>query len=140
MKKTQRERVPLYISDAKKCARQMVKESLTKILADSYQTPSLEEMTSTLAKDFDHSFDEFMARRKIMKSHLDWSEDRIETEIEMRKRHFENELGVNLRVAALNTIEEIEKLITSLNNAIKNGRLKTFNKLGTRLNLVLRNY
>lgn len=124
MKKIQIERTPLYISDAKICARQMVRESLTKILAGTYQTPSLEEMISILKKDFDHSFDEFMARRKAMKSHLDWSEDQIEAEIEMQKRRFENELGVNLRVAALNTIEEIEKLITSLNNAVKKWKIE----------------
>jgi hypothetical protein len=124
MNKIQRERMPLYISDAKKCARQMVRESLTEILAARYQTPSLEEMISILKRDFDHSFDDFMARRKIMRSHLDWSEDQIESEIEMQKRRFENELGVNLRVAALSTIEEIEKLITNLNNAIKKWKIE----------------
>jgi RNA processing factor Prp31 len=124
MKKIQRERTPLYISDAKKCASQMVRESLAEILAGTYQTPSPEEMTSILKRDFDHSFDEFLARRKIVRSHLDWSEDQIETEIEMQKRRFEDELGVNLRVAALNTIEEIEKLITSLNNAIKKWKIE----------------
>jgi hypothetical protein len=124
MNKLGRERTPLYISDAKKCARQMVKESLTDILANTYQTPSLEEMISILKGGFDHLFDEFMARRKIMKSHMDWSEDQIENEIEMQKRRFENELGVNLRVAALNTIEEIEKLIASLNNAIKKWKIE----------------
>ena len=124
MNKIQRERKPLYISDAKKCARQMVRESLAEILAATYQTPSLEEMISVLKRDFEHSFDEFAARRKIMRSHIDWSEDQIEDEIEMQKRRFENELGVNLRVAALNTIEEIEKLITSLNNAIKKWKIE----------------
>jgi len=124
MNKIQTERMPLYISDAKKCARQMVRESLTDILADRYQTPSLEEMISILKRDYDHSFDEFMARRKIMRSHLDWSEDQIESEIEIQKRRFENELGVNLRVAALNTIAEIEKLITNLNNAIKKWKIE----------------
>jgi len=119
-----RERRPLYISDAKKCARQMVRESLPEILARTYQAPSLEEMTAILEKDFEHSFDDFMARRKIMKSHLGWSEDHIEAEVETQKRRFENELGVNLRVAALNTIEEIEKLITSLNNAIKKWKIE----------------
>ena len=119
MNKIQRERTPLYITDAKKCARQMVKESLAKILAGTYQTPSLEQMISTLKNNFDHSFDEFKARRKIMKSHLDWNEDQIETEIETQKRRFENEVGVNLRVGALNAINEIEKLITSLNNTVK---------------------
>jgi len=124
MNKIQRERKPLYISDAKKCARQMVRESLTEILAATYQTPSLEEMISVLKRDFEHSFDEFTARRKIMRSHIDWSENQIEDEIEMQKRRFENELGVNLRVAALNTIEEIEKLITSLNNTIKKWKIE----------------
>ena len=124
MNKLQRERTPLYISDAKKCARQIVRESLAEILAATYQTPSPEEMVSVLKRDFDHSFDEFMTRRKIMKSHLGWSEDQIEAELEVQKRRFENELGVNLRVAALNTIEEIEKLIASLNNAIKKWKIE----------------
>jgi len=124
MIKIQRERTPLYISNAKKCAKQMVRESLAEIFAATYQIPSLEEMISILKRDFDHSFDEFMARRKIMKSHVNWNEDQIEAEIEMQKRRFENELGVNLRVAALNTIEEIEKLITSLNNAIKKWKIE----------------
>ena len=35
---------------------------------------------------------------KIMKSHLEWSEHQIETEIEMQKRRFENELTVNLNL------------------------------------------
>ncbi len=126
MNKIQRERTPLYISDAKKCAKQMVREFLAEILAATYQTPSPEEMVSILKRDFDHSFDEFMIRRKVIKSHLDWSEDQIESEIEVQKRRFENELGVNLRVAALNTIEEIEKLITSLNNAIKKWKIENF--------------
>ncbi len=124
MIKIQRERRPLYISDAQKCARQMVRESLTEILSATYQTPSLEQMISILSRDFDHSFDEFMARRKIMKSHPEWSDNQIEAEMELQKRRFENELGVNLRVAALKTIEEIEKLIMSLNNAIKEWKIE----------------
>ena len=124
MIKIRKERTPLYISDAKQCARQMVRESLAEILAATYQTPSLEQMISTLSRNFDHSFDEFMAQRKIMKSHPNWSENQIEAEIEMQKRRFENELGVNLRVAALNTIEEIDKLIMSLNNTIKKWKIE----------------
>jgi hypothetical protein len=65
-----------------------------------------------------------MARRGIMKSHPQWSDDQIQAEIEMQKSRFENELGVNLRVAALNTIGEIEKLIMSLNNAIKEWKIE----------------
>jgi hypothetical protein len=125
MNKIQNERKALYISDAKKCARQMVRASLEDILTGTYQTPSIEEMISILKRGFEHSFDEFMTRRKVMKSHVDWSGDQIEAEIEMQKRRFENELGVNLRVAALDTIEEIEKLITSLNNAIKKWKIES---------------
>jgi hypothetical protein len=124
MKKIQRDRTPLYLSDAKKCAKQMVRESLAEILAATYQIPSLEEVISILRRDFDHSFDEFMTRRKITRSHLYWSEDQIESEMEKQKRLFENELGMNLRVGALNTIEEIEKLITSLNYAIKKWKIE----------------
>ena len=102
----------------------MVRESLPEILAGTYQTPSLEEMIAVLQRDFEHSFEEFRVRRKIMKSHIDWSENQIEDEIDAQKRRFENELGVNLRVAALNTIEEIEKLITGLNNAIKKWKIE----------------
>jgi hypothetical protein len=124
MDKIQRERTPLYISDAISSAKQIVRESLSEILAGTYQTPSLEEMVAILKRNIDHPFDEFMARRKVIKSHLDWSEDQVESEIEMQKRRFENELGVKLRVAALNTIEEVEKLITSLNNAIKKWKIE----------------
>ena len=124
MIKIRKERTSLYISDAKHCARQMVRESLAEILAATYQTPSLEQMISILTRDFGHSFDEYMARRKILKSHPKWSDNQIETEIEIQKRRFENELGVNLRLAALSTIEEIEKLITSLNNAIKKCKIE----------------
>ena len=93
-------------------------------MAGTYHVPSPDEMIEILKKGFDHPFDEFMARRRIIKSHLDWSEDQIKAEIELQKRRFENELIVNLRVAAINTIEEIENLITSLNLAIKKWKVE----------------
>ncbi len=118
MKTLQRERTPLYVSDAKNCARHMVRESLGQILAGTFQIPSYEEMITILERDFEHSFDEFMARRKIVKSHLSWSQEQIDNELENQKIRYENELQMNLRVAALNTIEEIENLVKSLNQAI----------------------
>ena len=102
----------------------MARESLAEILSATYQTPSLEQMISILSRGFEHSFDEFMARRELMKSHSEWSDNQIEAEIELQKSRFESKLGINLRVAALNTIEEIEKLIMSLNNAIKEWKLE----------------
>jgi len=109
----------MYSSDIKKCARLIVKESLGQILADTYQIPSLEEMQLFLEENFDHSFDEYLITHKIKRSHPTWSNDRIGDDLVRQKRHYENEMRVNVRIAALNTIEEIENLIISLNNAIR---------------------
>ena len=124
MKTLQRERTPLYVSDAKNCARHLVRESLNQILAGTFEIPSFEEMISILERDFDHTFDEFMARRKIMKSHISWSREQVDDELEKQKIRYENELRVNLRVAALNTIEEIENLVKSLNQAITEWKIE----------------
>jgi hypothetical protein len=124
MKTLQRERTPLFVSDAKNCARHMVRESLDQILAGTFEIPSYEEMITILERDFEHTFDEFMARRKIMKSHLSWTRDQIDDELEKQKIRFESELRVNLRVAALNTIEEIENLVKSLNQAITKWKIE----------------
>ena len=124
MKTLQRERTPLYVSDAKNCARHMVRESLDQILAGTFQIPSYEEMISILERDFEHTFDEFMVRRKIMKSHLSWSREQVDDELEKQKIRYENELRVNLRIAALDTIEEIENLVKSLNQAITKWKIE----------------
>jgi hypothetical protein len=113
----------MYSSDIKLCARQIVKESLNEILANIYQIPSLEEMKSFLEKNFDHSFDEYLVSQKIKRSHPEWSNERVAEELDKKKRRYEYELGVNLRIAALNTIEEIENLIISLNNAIREWKI-----------------
>jgi len=124
MKTLQKERTPLYLSDAKTCARQMLRESLNQVLAGTFQIPSYDEMVSILERDFEHSFDEFMTRRKIVKSHLTWSKEQIDDELERQKRRYENELRLNLRVAALDTIEEIENLVKSLNDAITKWKIE----------------
>jgi RNA processing factor Prp31 len=124
MKNLQRERTPLYVTDAKNCARHLVRESLDQILAGTFEIPSFEEMVSILERDFEHTFDEFMARRKIMKSHISWSREQVDDELEQQKIRYENELRVNLRVAALNTIEEIENLVKSLNQAITEWKIE----------------
>ena len=124
MKTLQRERTPLFVSDAKNCARHLVRESLNQILAGTFQVPSYEEMISILERDFEHTFDEFMARRKIMKSHISWSREQVDDELEKQKIRYENELRVNLKVAALNTIEEIENLVKSLNQAITEWKIE----------------
>jgi RNA processing factor Prp31 len=109
----------MYSSDIKQCARQIVKESLNHILAGTYEIPSLEEMKVFLEENFEHTFDEYMVIQKTKRSHPEWSRDQVMEELDRQKRNYENELRVNLRIAALNTIEEIENLIISLNNAIR---------------------
>ena len=86
--------------------------------------PSIGEMISVLENGFRHSFDEFMTRRRIIRSHLNWNEGQVEAELEIQKRRFENELRVNLNVAAISTIQEVENLITSLNSAIKKWKIE----------------
>ena len=112
-------KMKMYSSEIKKCARLIVKESLNQILAGTYRIPSLEEMKYFLEENFDHSFDEYLVTQKIKRSHPVWNNEQIVEEVERQKRHYENELRVNVRIAALNTIEEIENLIISLNNAIR---------------------
>jgi hypothetical protein len=80
-------------------------------------------MKSFLEKNFDHSFDEYIITQKIKRSHPEWSNEQVAEELDKQKRHYENELRVNLRIAALNTIEEIENLIISLNNAIREWKI-----------------
>jgi hypothetical protein len=45
-------------------------------------------------------------------------------ELERQRRHYENELHVNLRIAALDTIEEIENLIKSLSQTIAEWKIE----------------
>ena len=108
----------MYSSDTKTAARQIVKESLDLILADAYQIPSLEEMISILESHFQYAFDEYKSKRRIRRLHWGWSDAQIIDELDRQKRLYENELRVNLKVAALNTIEEIENLIKSLKQTI----------------------
>jgi hypothetical protein len=114
----------MYSSDTRKAARQIVRESLDQILAGKYQIPSLEEMVSVLRKNFDHPFDEYKITQRIKRSHLAWGDSQVLDELERQRRHYENELRVNLKVAALNTIEEIENLIRSLKHNIAEWKIK----------------
>jgi hypothetical protein len=77
-----------------------------------------------LRKNFDHPFEEYKITQRIKRSHLAWSETQVMDELERQKRHYENELRVNLKVAALSTIEEIENLIRSLKHNIAEWKIK----------------
>jgi hypothetical protein len=114
----------MYLSDTKKAARQIVRESLPNILAGTFQIPSLEEMISILQTNFDYTFDDYQAKRRITRSHIGWDDSQVLDELERQRRHYENELHVNLRVAALDTIDEIESLIKNLSQTISEWKIK----------------
>jgi len=114
----------MYLSDTKKAARQIVRESLPNIWSGKFQIPSLEEMISILQMNFEYNFDEYKAKRKISRSHIGWDDSQVLDELERQRRNYENELHVNLRVAALDTIEEIENLIKNLSQTISEWKIK----------------
>lgn len=115
---------PMYSSDTKTCAQQIVRESFEAILCGNYRIPSLEEMEAILQNNFEHNFDEYKSIQKIKRSHPEWDEGRIDAELHRKKENYENELRVNLRVAALETIEEIENLLSSLSNTLREWKVK----------------
>ena len=115
--------IAMYSSDSKICAQQIMRESFESVLCGTFRIPSLEEMIAILQKNFQHDFDEYKAIQLIMRSHPEWDKEKVDSEVEREKEKYENELQVNLQVAALNTIDEIEKLITSLNNSIREWKI-----------------
>ena len=114
----------MYSTDTKQAARQIVKGSLEQILAGAFEIPSLAEMTSILEKNFEHTFDDYKAKRQIRRLHWDWSDMTVSDELERQRRRYENELRVNLKVAALSTIDEVENLIKSLKWTITEWKVK----------------
>ena len=114
----------MYSTDTKQAARQIVRESLDQILANTYEVPSLDEMITILQRNFDYSFDEYKAKQRIRRQHLDWGNTQALDEVDRQRRKFDNELRVNLKVAALSTIDEIENLIRSLKHTITEWKVK----------------
>jgi hypothetical protein len=114
----------MYSSDTKKTARLIVKESLPQILAGSFHIPSIEEMIPILQANQEYLFDEYKSKQEIIHSNKDWSERQVLDELEHLKIRYENELRVDLKVTALNIIEEIENLIKSLNQTIAEWKIK----------------
>ena len=110
---------PMYSSDSKACAQQIIRENFESVLCGTFNIPTLDEMMAILQNNFQHHFDEYKAIQSIKRSHPEWDREIVNSEMEREKEKYENELQVNLRVAALNTIDEIEKLITSLNKSIR---------------------
>ncbi len=114
----------MYSSDIKKCAQQIVKESFNEILIGEFRIPSQEQMESYLLENIDYGFDEYQAEKRIQSSRPQWSEKRINDELEKQKRQYEKEFRNTLKVAAQNAVNEVENLVSSLKEAIKTWKIK----------------
>jgi len=113
----------MYPSDPKSCARQIVKESIDRILAGRFDVPTLEEMESILNRNFENLFDEHHAIQSIEASHPEWDKLMISEELDRQRRFYERKLRERLRAVSVETISEIENLIASLNEMIRNWKV-----------------
>jgi molecular chaperone GrpE (heat shock protein) len=114
----------MYSSDVKKCAQQIVKESFADILIGEFRVPSQDQVESYILENIDYGFDEYQVKKKIQRSHLQWSDERINAELEKQKRRYEKEFRHNLKVAAQNAVNEVENLVSSLKDTIKTWKIK----------------
>jgi intergrase/recombinase len=114
----------MYSSDAKKCAKQIVKESFADILSGEFKIPSQVQMESYLLENINYSFDEYQTSKKIQRSHLEWSREQLTAELEMQKRRYEKEFRNNLKVATQKGVNEVENLVSSLKDTIKVWKIK----------------
>jgi len=110
----------MYPSDPKACARQIVKESIDRILAGKFDVPTLEGMESILSRNFESRFDEHRTIQSIQASHPSWDKLTILGELDRQRRFHERKFQERLRAVSVETINEIENLIASLNEMIRN--------------------
>ena len=114
----------MYSSDAKKCAQQIVKESLADILIGEFKIPSQKQMESYLLENINYIFDEYQTEKKIQRSHLVWSKEQITAELEVQRRRYEREFRNNLKAATQKGVNEVETLVSSLKDTIKAWKIK----------------
>jgi hypothetical protein len=105
-------------SDEKNWARQIVRSSFHEILAGKFQVLSNEEMETIIRDKFREPFDEYRQRIRIRKLHPEWSKVEISDQLERQKMKQDRESRTKIRWFSQRTIEEIEKLIKSLNQQI----------------------
>ena len=113
----------MYPSDPKACARQIVKEFIERILAGKFDVPALEEMESILKRNFENLFDEHHIIQRIEALHPSWDKLMISDELDRQRRYHERKLRERLRAVSVETINEIENLIASLNEMIRNWKV-----------------
>ena len=81
-------------------------------------------MISILQSNFEYTFDEYQAKWKISSANMVWDDSQVSDELERQRRNYQDELHVNLSLAALDTIGEIENLIKNLSQTISEWKIK----------------
>ena len=113
----------MYPSDPKACAQQIIKESINRILAGKFDVPTLEEMESILKRNFENLFDEYHAIQGIEALNPSWDKLMISDELDRQRRYHERKIRERIRAVSVETINEIENLIASLNEMIRNWKV-----------------
>jgi hypothetical protein len=85
----------------------------------TYAIPSLDRMEFLIKENLEIPFDEYQVTKRIQRAHPQWSDNQVLEELERYKRRHEKEFRTTLKLAAKETIEEVENLIKSLNKTIK---------------------
>lgn len=101
----------MYPSEPKACARQIVKNSIDRILAGKFDVPTLEGMESILSRNFENLFDEYHTIQSIVASHPSWDKLMVLEELDRQRRFYDRKLRERLRAVSVHTINEIEKLM-----------------------------
>ena len=113
-----------YSLDVKRSAQQIVKEFFQDILTGEFTVPSQTKMESYLLEDIDYSFDEYQSAKKIQHSRPEWSEEQVADELENQKRRYEKGFHDHLRIAAQNAVNEVENLVSSLKDTLRDWKIK----------------
>jgi len=113
-----------YSTAAKNCSRQIVLEAFNDALCGKFIIPSQKEMEHILKDFIDYNFNEYRNKRKIIAKHPTWDDEQVNDEVYSLKMRYDEEYRQNLRQAAAEAINEIENLLSSLNDAVKAWKIK----------------
>ena len=113
----------MFMSDVKRCAQQIVKESFRDIISGDFQVPTEREIEKYLTDFIEYAFDEYRATKKVTGAHPGWNEEMITAEVDRIKRRSDKEYRSNIISAANQTVQEIENLIKSLDDTIRRWKI-----------------
>ena len=109
---------------AQSCARQIVHKAWEDILCGKFQMPAQKEMEQILKNFIDYDFDEYEVMKKVKGKQPNWDEQEINHQVYKVKAKHDREYQDNLNKATSGAINEIENLLSSLNDTIRAWKIK----------------